>query len=63
VPAAVISAALANPDQVGGWGKLRNPNIPHHPIYNPYRTCLVLRNPAVHWHPRFNPVIFAAGCF
>ena len=61
-PTAAIAAALADPGRVYGWGMPRNPNIPYHPIFNPYRTCLQLRNMGVPYHPVFNPLVFTAGC-
>lgn len=62
VPSADVAAALANPDQIAGWGVPRNPNIPYNPYLNPYRTCLTLRNLAVPYHPTYNKLVYKAGC-
>jgi hypothetical protein len=62
VPVAAVNAALADPSRVRGWGVPRNRNLPWHPVFNPFRTCLSLRNPASPYHPLFNGLEFKAGC-
>lgn len=61
VPAAVISAALANPSSVQGYGELAYPNRPPG-LNNPPRSYLSLHNPGVAWNPLFNGLIFKSGC-
>jgi hypothetical protein len=62
VPSADVAAALANPNAIAGWMVPRNPNLGHHPYFNPYRTCLTVRNIGVPYHPAYNPLVFKAGC-
>ena len=45
IPQAVQDAALAEPWRVRGFNEKSNPNIPFHPLWNPYRTWLSLRDP------------------
>jgi hypothetical protein len=61
VPAAAISFALANPEQVSGWQELRNPSAPPGPS-NPRRTQLSLQNISAPFHRQFNPLVYKAGC-
>ncbi len=61
VPKAVIDAALANPDQVRGFGELHDPGKPAGPL-NPPRVWLSLRSLAVPYHPLANAVEYKAYC-
>lgn len=61
VPASAIAAALANPNRVGGYNRLRDENKPASPM-NPRQVNLSLLNPSVPYHPLFNPLHFRAGC-
>jgi hypothetical protein len=61
VPLQVQQDALSAPWTIYGFDLTRNPNVPHHPFYNPLRTALTLRNPNVPWGP-CNPVVWKAGC-
>lgn len=61
IPPAVEVHAVAAPWEIYGYGMLRNPNTPYHPMWNSYRTWLSLRNPNVP-HSRCNPVVWKAGC-
>lgn len=61
VPAAVLNAALANPDRVQGWNQLQNPNAPPSPV-NRRRTWLSIQIVAVPFNVMFNPVLFRASC-
>jgi hypothetical protein len=61
VPASAIGAALANPNAVGGYNRLRDENKPPSPL-NPRQVYLSLLNPSVPYHPLFNPLAFKAGC-
>lgn len=61
VPASAIDAALANPNAVGGYNRLRDENKPASPM-NPRQVYLSLLNPSVPYHPLFNPLHFRAGC-
>jgi len=61
IPAQVQADALANPHLSYGYGLLRNPNVPYHPLWNTYRNWLTLRNPNVPWS-RCNPAVWKAGC-
>ncbi len=60
-PAALISAILADPDQLGGHGQPRDPNKPPGP-FNPPRVCLGIHNAGTAYHPLFNPLAWKAGC-
>ncbi len=61
VPPSAIDAALANPNKVGGYNRLRDENKPASPM-NPRQVNLSLLNPSVPYHPLFNPLHFRAGC-
>ncbi len=61
VPAAVINDAIANADNVRGFGEPLNPGLPPGPS-NPLKTYLALQNEAIPYHPLFNGVIYKAGC-
>lgn len=61
VPATAIGAAMANPNAVGGYNRLRDENKPPSPL-NPRQVYLSLLNPSVPYHPLFNPLAFKAGC-
>ena len=61
IPAAVEVHAVAAPWEVYGYGMLRNPNVPYHPMWNSYRTWLSLRNMSVPYS-RCNSVVWKAGC-
>ncbi len=61
IPPAVEVHSVAAPWEVYGYGMLRNPNVPFHPMWNTHRTWLSLRNPNVP-HSRCNPVVWKAGC-
>jgi hypothetical protein len=62
VPQAVIDNALANPDKVLGYCRLRNPGVPASP-FNPFRTSLTLSNSGVQYNPVSNGVVYKAGCY
>lgn len=61
VPAAVINAAVADPESIDGWMQLLNPGVPPGPD-NPPRTCLALRNRGLDFHLLFNPLHWRVGC-
>jgi hypothetical protein len=61
VPAAAINEAVANPDQVYGYGQLCFPNVPPSP-FNELRNKLSIRNPAVPYHPLYNGLVWSCGC-
>lgn len=61
VPLAIINNAMANPQDVGGYGELSNPSLPPGPL-NPPKTYLGLANNGVPFHPLFNSVVFKAAC-
>jgi hypothetical protein len=61
VPAAAVNAAIANPNQVSGYGELCYPGVPPSP-YNQPRSKLSLRNPSVPYHPLFNGLVWSCGC-
>jgi hypothetical protein len=61
IPPALEQMALADPWKFRGYGQLRNPNVPQHPLWNTYRTWLSLENMNVPYH-RCNPVVWKAGC-
>lgn len=61
IPPAVEVHAVAAPWEIYGYGMLRNPNVPYHPMWNSYRTWLSIRNPNVPYS-RCNPVVWSAGC-
>jgi len=63
VPAAVISAALADPESISGFCQLRNPGLPFHPTFNPRRNRLSVHNLSKPFHPLFNGLVFKAGCY
>ena len=61
IPDHIKQRALAEPWAFYGFGKLRNPNTPYHPLWNSYRRNLSLR---IYHQPYSvcNPVIWKAGC-
>jgi hypothetical protein len=61
VPAALQAMALAEPWRFRGYGELRNPNVPYHPMWNTYRTWLSVENMGVPYS-RCNPVLWKSGC-
>jgi hypothetical protein len=61
VPAAILGAALANPQNINGYGHRCFPSQPVSP-FNPLRQTLDLQNPNRPYHPIFNPLIFTCGC-
>lgn len=61
IPQAVQDAALAEPWRVRGFNEKSNPNIPFHPLWNPYRTWLSLRDPRQPYSI-CNPPLWKAGC-
>ena len=46
VPQDVQDLATGEPWRFNGYGELRNPGIPYHPLWNTYRTWLSLRDTA-----------------
>jgi hypothetical protein len=60
-PQAIQQMAIAEPYKFRGYGELRNPNVPYHPLFNTYRTWLSLTNFSVPYS-RCNPAIWKAGC-
>lgn len=61
VPGVVIAAALANPEGIGGWNNLCNPNLPPSPA-NGRREWLSLRSIGVPYDVNFNPLVYKCGC-
>jgi hypothetical protein len=61
VPPVYISAALASPDTVSGYGEPCYSNLPPGPL-NPPRRNLAPRNPNLPFHPLFNPLVWKCGC-
>lgn len=61
VPPMVQQQAVSEPWQLYGYGMLQNPNVPYHPIWNPYRTWLSLLDYGKPWNP-CNPIVLKAGC-
>ncbi|MEO8083955.1 MAG: serine hydrolase [Ardenticatenales bacterium] len=61
VPAAILAAAIANPQSVGGYDQLCRRNLPAGP-YNGKRRALTLLNNAMPYHPLYNPLTFQCGC-
>ncbi len=61
VPAALLAAAMANPQAVGGYDQPCRRNVPLGP-YNTKRRSLTLLNNALPYHPLFNPLTFQCGC-
>jgi uncharacterized protein YegL len=61
VPPAAIAAAMANPQQVAGWGLRCNPNVAPGPG-NPLRRSLGLKTPSQPYHPLFNGLELKCGC-
>lgn len=61
LPAAVLAAAVSNPDSVYGWNLPLDPNKPVSPI-NPRRRCLALLDEGEPYHYLGNPPTWKAGC-
>lgn len=61
VPAAVLNAALANPESILGWNQLEMPSQPPSP-FNTRRTWLTVHTPAVPYHLLSNSVLYRARC-
>jgi hypothetical protein len=61
IPPALEQMAVAEPWKFRGYGELRNPNVPYHPMYNTYRVWLSLQNMNVPYS-RCNPVVWKSGC-
>lgn len=61
IPQGVQDAAVAEPWRVYGYGLKSNPNIPFHPLWNPYRTWLSLRDPRQPYSVCNMPV-WKSGC-
>ncbi|MBK6769472.1 MAG: hypothetical protein IPG72_10805 [Ardenticatenales bacterium] len=61
VPAAIMSAAVANPAGIYGWGVRCSPNLPASPT-NGMRRWLTLRSPSLPFHPMFNSIVWSCGC-
>lgn len=61
VPMAAITAALANPDKVFGWGKLCYLGLPPSPG-NHIRNMLSIKNSSVPYNPVYNSVQWSCGC-
>lgn len=61
IPAAIQAQALAEPWSIAGYGRLLNPNKPYHPLWNTYRSSLMLRNPNVPYSI-CNTAVWKAGC-
>jgi hypothetical protein len=61
VPAAIQQEALASPWKVYGYGQRLNPNVPYHPLWNPYKTWLTILDYGKPWNP-CNPIVWKAGC-
>lgn len=61
IPQAVQDAAVAEPWRVYGFNQKSNPNIPFHPLWNPYRTWLSLRDPRQPYSICNTP-LWKAGC-
>jgi hypothetical protein len=61
VPSAIQQQAIASPWTAYGYGMRLNPNVPYHPLWNPYRTSLTLLDYGKPWSP-CNPVVWKNGC-
>jgi hypothetical protein len=61
IPAEVQQTALAQPWMVYGYNMRQNPNIPYHPLWNPYRSWLSLRDWVYPYGP-CNTVVWKSGC-
>ena len=61
IPADVQQKALAEPWRVYGYGRLRNPNVPYHPMWNTYRNHLTVRDFAKRYG-RCNNIMWKASC-
>ncbi len=61
IPDHVKQHALAQPWAIYGFGKLRNPNTPYHPLWNSYRRNLSLQRFNLPYS-ECNPAIWKAGC-
>ncbi len=61
IPQSVQDAAVAEPWRVRGFNEKSNPNIPFHPLWNPYRTWLSLRDPRQPYSICNTP-LWKAGC-
>lgn len=61
VPDAVVAAALARPETIGGWGQRLDPAKPPGP-FNPPRTCLNVHDPSKPYHELFNGLVWRVGC-
>lgn len=62
VPAAVINAAVANPNGVRGFGEPCNQSLPPDPFSNPPKRYLSLQNIGIPWDTLGNPLIYKCGC-
>ena len=61
VPPAAIAQAVADPQKVGGWGMLCQPNLPPSP-WNIERDRLALLRASTPYHPQFNPLVYKCQC-
>lgn len=61
VPPAAIAQAIAQPDTIGGWGMLCQPNLPPSP-WNIERDRLALARASAPYHPNFNPLVYKCQC-
>ncbi len=61
VPAVAIDWALANPEQVYGWGIPMNPSLPASDL-NPPRTWLSIRSLGSPYHRQYNSLVYKSGC-
>jgi hypothetical protein len=61
VPATVQAQVASVPWDLYGYGMLRNPNVPYHPVWNTYRTWISLLDYGKPWGP-CNPVVLKSGC-
>ncbi len=61
IPQDIEDLALAEPWRISGYGELRNPSIPYHPLWNGYRTWLSLRDTAQPYSSCNYP-LWKAGC-
>ena len=60
-PPAAISAALADPASVSGYGRLCRPSLPPGPG-NTMRGSLSIQSASKPYHPLFNSLVWKCGC-
>jgi len=61
IPQHIQDLATTEPWRYYGFGELRNPNVPYHPLWNGYRTWLSLRDTNQPYSP-CNLPLWKSGC-